>query len=99
MTKHWTVCARLNYSITQRGSIDEYMRILSNGAVRVWLYSGDFDDVVPFTDTEKNVKKLYRSKAGEWSSWNVKDQHAGFYQSYDQNFTVITVKAAGHMVP
>ena len=70
-----------------------------NGGVRVWLYSGDFDDQVPFTDTEKNVEKLNRYKEGEWSSWNVGDQHAGFYQSYDNHLTVITVKAAGHMVP
>jgi carboxypeptidase C (cathepsin A) len=79
--------------------MDEYRQIFTNGALRVWLYSGDFDDVVPFTDTEKNVDQLFRSKAGEWTSWNVKEQHAGFFQAYDQNLTVITVKAAGHMVP
>ena len=82
-----------------RGSINEYKRIFINGAIRVWLFSGDFDDQVPFTDTEKNLLQLNRVKAGEWSSWNVKEQHAGFYQAYDQNLTVITVKAAGHMVP
>ena len=58
--KTWSVCARLNYSISERGSIDEYRRIFLNGGVRVWLFSGDWDDVVPFSDTEKNVKQLYR---------------------------------------
>jgi serine carboxypeptidase-like clade 1 len=29
----------------------------------------------------------------------VGDQHAGFYQMYDNSFTVITVKGASHMVP
>jgi carboxypeptidase C (cathepsin A) len=29
----------------------------------------------------------------------VGDQHGGFYQVYDNNLTIITVKAAGHMVP
>ena len=99
ISKTWSVCSHLNYSITQRGSIDEYRMILNNGGVRVWLYSGDFDDVVPFTDTEKNVDKLYRVKEGGWSSWSVKDQHGGFFQTYDGDFTVITVKGAGHMVP
>jgi serine carboxypeptidase-like clade 2 len=77
----------------------QYRRILKNGAVRVWLFSGDWDDVVPFTDTEKNVDLLNRQKVGEWSSWNVGDQHAGFYQLYEKKFNVITVKGAGHMVP
>ena len=98
-TKTWSVCSHLNYSISQRGSMQEYRSLLTVGSIRIWLYNGDFDDVVPFVDTEKNVEKLYRFKSGEWSSWNVKDQHAGFYQVYDQNLTVITVKAAGHMVP
>lgn len=77
----------------------EYRRIFLNGGLRVWLFSGDWDDVVPFTDTEKNVDKFNRNKAGDWSSWNVGDQHAGFYQVYDKGLTVITVKGAGHMVP
>ncbi len=67
--------------------------------MRVWLFNGDWDDVVPYVDTEKNVNNFHREKVGEWSSWNVGDQHAGFYQQYVKNFTVITVKGAGHMVP
>lgn len=77
----------------------EYNRILNNKGVKVWLFSGDWDDVVPFTDTEKNVDALRRNKVGAWNSWNVKDQHAGFFQLYDNNFTIITVKGASHMVP
>jgi hypothetical protein len=33
------------------GSIAQYKRILSNNKVRIWLYNGDADDIVPFTDT------------------------------------------------
>ena len=62
--------------------MQEYRSLLLTGALRVWLYNGDFDDVVPFVDTEKNVLKLNRLKSGDWSSWNVGDQHAGFYQVY-----------------
>jgi serine carboxypeptidase-like clade 1 len=85
--------------MSERGSMLEYRRILLNRGVKVWLFSGDWDDVVPFTDTEKNVDKLFQPKVGEWNSWNVGDQHAGFYQMYNNNFTIITVKGAGHMVP
>lgn len=51
INKTWTVCTRINYAISQRGSMDEYRRILLNRGVKVWLFSGDWDDVVPFTDT------------------------------------------------
>jgi carboxypeptidase C (cathepsin A) len=78
--------------------MDEYRKIISNGGVKVWLFSGDWDDVVPYTDTEKNVEQFRRQKVGDWNLWNVGDQHAGFYQIYDK-LTVITVKGAGHMVP
>ena len=46
--------------------MDEYRRILANRGVKVWLFSGDWDDVVPFTDTEKNVEILTMNKVGEW---------------------------------
>jgi serine carboxypeptidase-like clade 1 len=45
------------------------------------------------------VKKLKRDKVGGWQPWNVGEHHAGFYQIYPNNFTVITVKGASHMVP
>ena len=99
MNKTWEVCSDITYAISERGSMAEYKRILDNRAVKVWLFSGDWDDVVPFTDTELNVEKMRRTKVGEWNSWNVGDQHAGFYQLYANNFTVITVKGASHMVP
>lgn len=97
--KTWSVCSPLNYSVSMRGSMQEYRSIFVNGGVRVWLFSGDWDDVVPYPDTEKNVVQFNREKAGGWSAWNVGDQHGGFYQAYDRNLTVITVKGAGHMVP
>jgi hypothetical protein len=35
--------------------MQEYRALMTNGGVRIWLYNGDWDDVVPFTDTEKNM--------------------------------------------
>lgn len=66
----------------------------------MWLFVGDWDDVVPYNDVEKNIKnKLIMAKTGPWSPWNIGDHHSGFYQTYNDGFTVITVKGAGHMVP
>ena len=69
------------------------------------MYNGDWDDVVPYRDTEKNLKLLKREKIGEWEPWYYGDEkfHAGFYQLYNHfgnnTITVLTVKGAGHMVP
>lgn len=64
MGKNWEVCTGINYAISDRGSMDEYRRIFLNRGVKVWLFSGDWDDIVPFTDTEKNVDALRRTKVG-----------------------------------
>lgn len=64
VNKAWQVCGDLNYAISERGSMDEYRRIFLNQGVRVWLFNGDWDDVVPYVDTEKNVDKFHREKVG-----------------------------------
>lgn len=35
-----------------------------NPAIKVWLFNGDWDDVVPYPDTLKNLAKLRQDKAG-----------------------------------
>lgn len=62
------------------------------------MFNGDWDDVVPYRDTEKNLEKLKAVKQGEWEPWYSGVHHAGFYQNYDK-LTLITVKGASHMVP
>lgn len=45
----------LNYTISDDGSLKEYQNIFLNKAVKVWFFSGDWDAVVPYRDTEKNL--------------------------------------------
>jgi serine carboxypeptidase-like clade 2 len=68
-----------------------------NPAVKIWLYNGDWDDVVPFPDTLKNLDKMNIKPIGPYKPWFVHEDHAGFYQAYS-GLTLITVKGAGHMV-
>lgn len=77
------------------------MRIRNNGGVKLWLFNGDWDDVVPYPDTEKNLVNMGRTKAGNWEPWFVGEHHAGFYQAYlgKDKLQVVTVKGASHMVP
>ena len=41
--------------------MNEYYIILAyQKALKVWLFSGDWDDQVPFPDTIKNLKEMGR---------------------------------------
>ena len=43
----------------------EYEKLFKD-SMKIWLYNGDWDDVVPYRDTEKNLKKLNANKKGNW---------------------------------
>ena len=49
--KNWTVCSDIKYTIDPEGSMEEYRQIFLNKQVKVWLFNGDWDDVVPYPDT------------------------------------------------
>lgn len=49
-----------NYHINLRGSIDSYRYLLNKNSsiYKIVVYSGDWDSVVPYIDTIKNLKRL-----------------------------------------
>jgi hypothetical protein len=98
VNKTWEPCSDINYDITVEASMEEYKQIFANKAVKVWMFSGDWDDVVAYPDTLYNLKLLRRRKVGNQEAWFVGDIHAGYYQVWD-SVTTITVKGAGHWVP
>jgi serine carboxypeptidase-like clade 2 len=78
--------------------MEEFRQIFLNKGIKVWLFSGDWDDVVPYPDTVYNLNLLGRKKLGNQEPWFVGETHSGFYQLYD-SLTLITVKGSGHWVP
>ncbi|KAL6844875.1 hypothetical protein ACP4OV_025534 [Aristida adscensionis] len=73
--------------------------LIENG-LRVWLYSGDMDDVCPLTATRYSIKDLNLSVTKPWRPWYYPDKEVGGYiQQYEGGFTFSTVRGAGHMVP
>jgi hypothetical protein len=67
--KDWVPCTPINYYIDPKGSLEQYKRILLNPAVKIWMYNGDWDDVVPFPDTLKNLNKMSIKPVGVWTPW------------------------------
>lgn len=64
--------------------------------LRVWFYSGDADGCVSTIGTIRWLKKT-GWKVNQYTHWKYMNQKAGIYQKYENGFTFITVKGAGHL--
>jgi len=45
------------YTVNPKGSMREMASLLQQN-IKIYLFNGDWDDVVPFTDTYKNLERL-----------------------------------------
>jgi hypothetical protein len=96
-----TQAQNITYNINPRGSVESYAYLLSRETNRsqIVLYSGNWDVVVPYTDTVKNIKSTLRLKESYiYHPWFTGNQHAGFAQLYS-GLLFLTVKGASHQVP
>ncbi|KAI4382984.1 hypothetical protein MLD38_008871 [Melastoma candidum] len=67
--------------------------------VRVWVYSGDTDGVVPVTSSQYSLAVMKLPIKSQWRPWMVKSEVGGYTQVYKGDITFATVRGAGHMVP
>jgi serine carboxypeptidase-like clade 2 len=67
--------------------------------LKIYLYSGDVDDVISSKDTNNNINKLGLILQSS-EPWVIKKQHAGFIKKYaNSKLQFYIVKGAGHEVP
>ncbi|KAK3422939.1 hypothetical protein EUGRSUZ_G03287, partial [Eucalyptus grandis] len=71
---------------------------MANG-VRVWVYSGDTDGIVPVTSTQRSLSKMSLPTKSPWRPWFLGGEVGGYVQVYEGDLTFVTVRGAGHMVP
>ena len=83
------------YKVDPKGSYLSIPKLLQSG-VKVFLYNGDWDDVVPFTDNYKNIYRMGLKLQGNPVPWTVNNQHAGFIKTYSYGLKFYLVKGAGH---
>ncbi|CAN1798583.1 Serine carboxypeptidase-like 26 [Linum perenne] len=70
--------------------------------IRIWVFSGDADAILPVTATRHSIRALNLRTIINWSAWydenNNKQQVGGWMQEYN-GLTLVTVRGAGHEVP
>ncbi|GER47854.1 serine carboxypeptidase [Striga asiatica] len=101
----WSMCSGvLNYTETD-GNIDILpllKRIIQN-RIRVLIFSGDQDSVVPLLGSRTLVRELAHDLQFEitlpYGAWFHKTQVGGWTTEYGKLLTFTTVRGAAHMVP
>ncbi|CAA0831665.1 Serine carboxypeptidase-like 42 [Striga hermonthica] len=101
----WSMCSGvLNYNDTD-GNINILpllKRIIQNG-IRVLIFSGDQDSVVPLLGSRTLVRELAHDLQIEitlpYGAWFHKKQVGGWTTEYGNLLTFTTIRGAAHMVP
>jgi len=94
----WSICGGVDYQKTLGSALSAYRGLVDHG-YRVLIYSGDVDACVPVVGTERWTASLGYAETTAWVPWTISEQVAGYVTYYEKDFTFITVKGAGHMVP
>ncbi|PON46180.1 Serine carboxypeptidase-like [Parasponia andersonii] len=96
----WTACSEVlnrNWNDTEVSVLPIYKDMIAAG-LRVWVFSGDVDSVVPVTATRFSLARLKLATKLPWYPWYVKKQVGGWTEVYE-GLTFATVRGAGHEVP
>ncbi|KAI3742899.1 hypothetical protein L1987_60597 [Smallanthus sonchifolius] len=67
--------------------------------LRVWIYSGDTDAIVPITSTKYSIIAMKLPIKTKWHPWIHQREAGGYVQVYKGDLTLATVRGAGHQVP
>jgi len=97
----WTDCSGLvnyNYSDVEKSVIPIYQKYIASGQLKMLVYSGDVDAIVPITGTRAWLSSLQLPIQNPWRPYMLDGQVAGYTVEY-QGLTFASVRNAGHMVP
>ncbi|KAK1434758.1 hypothetical protein QVD17_00508 [Tagetes erecta] len=100
ISRTWETCSGvvgMHWKDSPTSVLDVYQELISSG-LRIWIYSGDTDAVIPVTSTRYSIDALNLTTIGPWRAWYDDGQVGGWTQTYE-GLTFVTVRGAGHEVP
>lgn len=94
----------MQYTKTATSLLPLYKSLIAKHADNILIYSGDTDGCVPYVGTEEWTRGLGYNVTKEWHQWLAKPDdvhgfHKAGYAVQFENFQLVTVNGAGHMVP
>ncbi|KAG9143700.1 hypothetical protein Leryth_018868 [Lithospermum erythrorhizon] len=87
----------LHANDSENSMLPTYKKLIAAG-LRIWVFSGDTDSVVPVTATRFSLNHLKLPIKTRWYPWYSSGQVGGWTEVYD-GLTFATVRGAGHEVP
>ncbi|KAK7411564.1 hypothetical protein VNO78_02999 [Psophocarpus tetragonolobus] len=96
----WTACSDVlfvDWKDSEFSVLPIYKELIAAG-LRIWVFSGDTDSVVPVTATRFSISHLNLTIKTHWYPWYSNGQVGGWTEVYD-GLTFATVRGAGHEVP
>ncbi|XP_010486379.1 PREDICTED: serine carboxypeptidase-like 27 [Camelina sativa] len=96
----WKACSDIvgNYWEDSPLSMLPIYRELITAGLKIWVFSGDTDAVVPITATRYSIDALKLATITNWYPWYDHGKVGGWSQVY-KGLTLVTVAGAGHEVP
>ncbi|XP_074285230.1 serine carboxypeptidase-like 27 [Silene latifolia] len=96
----WSTCSDIvgSYWADSPLSMLPIYKELIEAGLRIWVFSGDTDAVVPVTATRYSIDALKLPTVSNWYPWYDKGRVGGWSQVY-KGLTFVTVTGAGHEVP
>ncbi|KAL5207329.1 hypothetical protein ABZP36_031764 [Zizania latifolia] len=96
----WTACSDVlikTWRDSELSMLPTY-RMLMKAGLRIWVFSGDTDSVVPVTATRFALAHLGLKTKIRWYPWYSAGQVGGWSEVYE-GLTFASVRGAGHEVP
>ncbi|XP_042471639.1 serine carboxypeptidase-like 27 [Zingiber officinale] len=96
----WDTCSYTvaeNWGDAPKSMLPIYQELISAG-LRLWVFSGDTDSVVPLTATRYSIDALKLKTVKNWYPWYDNGKVGGWSQMY-RGLTFVAVTGAGHEVP
>ncbi|XP_027353815.1 serine carboxypeptidase II-2 isoform X2 [Abrus precatorius] len=96
----WETCSEVvntHWMDSPRSVLNIYRELIRTG-LRIWMFSGNTDVVIPVTSTRYSIKALKLPTVSPWHAWYDDGEVGGWTQEY-AGLTFVAVRGAGHEVP
>ncbi|XVF83268.1 hypothetical protein PTKIN_Ptkin16aG0472700 [Pterospermum kingtungense] len=97
----WATCSsaiRRNWTDSPKSMLPIIKELIAAG-IRIWIFSGDTDAVLPLTATRYSLKSLKLQTNISWYAWVDDEAEVGGWTEVYNGLTYVTVRGAGHEVP